>query len=99
MNLVTDSIQTIHDLDLSGCIIGPDLIAHFGDGHVTLYRREGAAVELLGSFEEPSAALEVIDLLDAGTAARARYADPAGSAAESPFVRMSDGTVTITRSR
>jgi hypothetical protein len=54
----------LDDLDLRECVVGPDLIARFGPTGVTLYRRSGQATELLGTFEEPEAALAAVDAVD-----------------------------------
>lgn len=57
----------LDDLDLTHCVVGPDLVARF-DGSVTLYRREGRYVELLGAFDGPASAFAAIDALDTADA-------------------------------
>ena len=69
---------SIDELDLTRCIIGPDLVAEIGKDRVTIYRHYGAQLELVGTYEGPAAALAMIDEIDAGIAARQRYAAPAG---------------------
>jgi hypothetical protein len=54
----------LDDLDLTHCVVGPDLVARF-DGSVTVYRREGRNVELFGVFDSPASAFAAIDALDA----------------------------------
>jgi hypothetical protein len=54
----------LDDLDLTHCVVGPDLVARL-DGSVTLYRREGRSVTPLGVFDGPASALAAIDALDA----------------------------------
>jgi hypothetical protein len=54
----------LDDLDLRECVVGPDLIARFGPTSVTLYRRSGQVTELLGTFDEPEAALAAVDAID-----------------------------------
>jgi hypothetical protein len=53
----------IDDLDLTHCVVGPDLVARL-DGSVTLYRRKGRSVTPLGVFDGPASALAAIDALD-----------------------------------
>jgi hypothetical protein len=54
----------LDDLDLTHCVVGPDLVARL-DGSVTLYRRKGRRVTPLGIFDGPASALAAIDALDA----------------------------------
>jgi hypothetical protein len=54
----------LDDLDLTHCVVGPDLVARL-DGSVTVYRREGRSVTPLGVFDGPASALAAIDVLDA----------------------------------
>ena len=64
METRTDSYFDLDDLDLTHCVVGPDLVARL-DGSVTLYRREGRSVALLGVFDGPASAFAAIDALDA----------------------------------
>ena len=61
----------LDDLDLTHCVVGPDLVARL-DGSVTLYRREGRSVLPLGVFDGPASALAAIDALDVGRNSRPR---------------------------
>jgi hypothetical protein len=72
----TDSHFDLDDLDLTHCVVGPDLVARL-DGSVTLYRRQGRSVALLGVFDGPASALAAIDALDVPG-----VDDPADSAIE-----------------
>jgi hypothetical protein len=60
----TVSYLDLDDLDLTHCVVGPDLVARL-DGSVTLYRRQGRSVTPLGVFDGPASALAAIDVLDA----------------------------------
>jgi hypothetical protein len=60
----TVSYFDLDDLDLTHCVVGPDLVARL-DGSVTLYRREGRRVTPLGVFDGPASAFAAIDALDA----------------------------------
>jgi hypothetical protein len=53
------------DLDLSDCVVGPDLIARFAGDNVTIYRRYGRTAELLGCFDSPAEAFAALDRIDA----------------------------------
>jgi hypothetical protein len=64
METRTVSYFDLDDLDLTHCVVGPDLVARL-DGSVTLYRREGRSVTPLGIFDGPASALAAIDALDA----------------------------------
>lgn len=64
----------IDELDLTHCVVGPDLVARL-DGSVTVYRREGRRVIPLGVFDGPASAFAAIDALDAP-----RSGDPDASA-------------------
>jgi hypothetical protein len=63
----TVSYLDLDDLDLTHCVVGPDLVARL-DGSVTLYRRQGRSVTPLGVFDGPASALAAIDVLDAPAA-------------------------------
>ena len=65
METCIDSGTTLDldDLDLTHCVVGPDLVARF-DGSVTLFRRTGRQVEMLGVFDGPAAAWTALDALD-----------------------------------
>jgi hypothetical protein len=67
METRTTTYIDLDDLDLTHCVVGPDLIARL-DGSVTLYRREGRSVTRLGVFDGPASALAAIDALDAPAA-------------------------------
>jgi hypothetical protein len=54
----------LDDLDLTHCVVGPDLVARL-DGSITLFRRRGRRVEMLGVFDGPVSALMALDALDA----------------------------------
>jgi hypothetical protein len=58
-------VVAIDDLNLSRCVVGPDLIARFVRDSVTVYRRFGHTVEFLGRFDTPEEALATIDEIDA----------------------------------
>jgi hypothetical protein len=64
METRTTTYIDLDDLDLTHCVVGPDLVARL-DGSVTLYRREGRSVAPLGVFDGPASALAAIDALDA----------------------------------
>jgi hypothetical protein len=64
METCTVTYTDLDDLDLTHCVVGPDLVARF-DGSVTVYRREGRRVEMLGTFDGPASAFACIDALDA----------------------------------
>ena len=55
---------TLDQLDLSECLVTPDLIAHLGHS-VTLYRCEGPHVHVIGVFDDPAEAFAALDVLDA----------------------------------
>jgi hypothetical protein len=55
---------TLNQLDLSECLVTPDLIAHFGHS-VTLYRCEGPNVHVIGVFDDAADAFAALDVLDA----------------------------------
>jgi hypothetical protein len=67
MKMRTASYIDLDDLDLTHCVVGPDLVARL-DGSVTLYRREGRSVAPLGVFDGPASALAALDALDAPAA-------------------------------
>jgi len=54
----------LDDLDLTHCVVGPDLVARF-DGAVTVFLRQGRRLELFGVFDGPVSAFAAIDTLDA----------------------------------
>ena len=54
----------LDDLDLSRCVIGDDLVVQISD-RVTVYRRRGSRVELVGAFDGPAAAFAALDELEA----------------------------------
>jgi hypothetical protein len=53
----------LDELDLTECVMGPDLLARF-DETVTVYRRDGQLVRLVGVFDGPAPALAALDALD-----------------------------------
>lgn len=57
----------LDDLDLTHCVVGPDLVARL-DGSITLFRRRGRSVELLGEFDGPVSAFVALDAIDAAGA-------------------------------
>jgi hypothetical protein len=65
MSALTDiALTSLDDLDLTDCIVGPDLVASV-DEQITLYRRDGHVVELLGVFDRASDAFAALDGFDA----------------------------------
>jgi hypothetical protein len=64
----TVNYTDLDDLDLTHCVVGPDLVARF-DGSVTLYLRNGRSVVPLGVFDGPASALAALDALDAPASA------------------------------
>jgi hypothetical protein len=60
MATLTADVLDIDDLDLTKCVVGPDHVLLTGEA-VTLYRREGRHVELVGVFADPADALDAID--------------------------------------
>jgi hypothetical protein len=65
MLTLTDTAATsLDDLDLSDCVVGPDLVARW-NGDVTLYRRNGHTIELVGVFDSSASAFAALDAFDA----------------------------------
>ena len=65
MNRIEETAPThLDDLDLSRCVVGADLVVQISD-LVTVYRRHGSRVELVGAFDGPAAAFAALDALDA----------------------------------
>jgi hypothetical protein len=65
--LADTPVTYLDDLDLARCIVGPDLVAHV-NGQVTVYRRHGHVVELLGVFDGAGDAFAALDAIDAPAA-------------------------------
>jgi hypothetical protein len=60
ISLADNPVTNLDELDLTGCVIGPDLVERL-DGTVTLYRRNGHAVEFFGRFDGPASAFAALD--------------------------------------
>jgi hypothetical protein len=56
--------QDIEGLDLSRCIVGPDLVAEIDGERVTIWRRRGGGVELAGVYRGAAAAWAALDVDD-----------------------------------
>jgi hypothetical protein len=64
MSALADIAPTsLDDLDLTHCIVGPDLVADMSD-QITVYRRHGHVIELLGVFDRASDAFAALDAID-----------------------------------
>lgn len=64
---ILDTIDTSTDLDaldLSHCVIGPDLVIYEDRGITRLYRRSGHALRLLGEIDDALSAWAALDQLD-----------------------------------
>jgi hypothetical protein len=64
ITLADTTVYNLDQLDLTHCVVGPDLVARV-NGDVTLFRRDGHVVEFLGTFDGAACAFAALDRIDA----------------------------------
>ena len=58
--------RTLDSLDLSHCVVGPDLVAEIVGQQVTIFRRQGThGIEHAGTYRGAAAAWAALDVEDA----------------------------------
>ena len=95
-NLEHHTPAHLDDLDLTRCVVGPDLVVQISDV-VTVYRRRGSSVELVGAFDGPAAAFAALDEFDAPKPAVAPECPQAAGRRIERTARRSSHPVILTR--